>query len=235
MLHIFKETLVEDTLVSRHSVGHVELRGDMVSVGVTSFQPSETGMGPSFYRTLQMPIADFNAAPYPQNVYDWLTLAGNKLAGGTVVAGDEPSLPEKQLALLRQVEILRDEAIHSGMAVGTAIYDTDADSIRNITGKALKATTAIVKAETGWSTPWKLADNTMTTLDADGMIAVGEALDAHITASYARSWELKAEIAAATEETIDTIDVTAGWPVPTPVVPEEPPAEEPAPVEEPAP
>jgi hypothetical protein len=212
-VHIYKQTFFEDNPVSIHRLGRTEIVGDQVIVGLHS-QADETLSSPSFYRGLVMPLSAFTAAPYPQCVTDWLIAPGGKLAGGIVVTGAEAPLQVKQAQLLAKVEEVRDEHIHGGMTVGEDVYDTDAASIRNLTGKAQRANLALTRGDLEWTTPFKLMDNRVVTLTIDGMLDVGEALDNHISGCYGRSWQLKYQIATATAETIGAVEaeLLVGWP-----------------------
>jgi hypothetical protein len=208
-VHIFKETTFEDVPVSTHVVGSVEIRGDYISVGVNSMNDSMA----SFYRIFNMPMDAFNAAPYPQNVYNWLVAPGSKFEGGTIVSGDAPSLAEKQVSLLTKIVVERDKALHGGYpATGLGVFQTDDVSIRNILGTAQMAALSKMSAS-AFSIDWRLADDSMVTLDADGFIAVSAGVMEHVKDCYAHSWTLKAAVEAAEDDaTIDAIDVTAGWP-----------------------
>lgn len=218
-MYIYKETVVEDTPVSRHSVGHVEIRGDYVTLGVHSYEPapaSEAGSptgGASFYRTFAMPMSDFNAGPYPDNCYNWLIAQGSKLQGGSIVPDDAMPLDVQKAQLLAEVRELRDQFVHGGYAAPSiGVFDTDEVSIRNILGTAQMATLSNLQAQP-FSVDWRLQDNSVQTFDANGFINIAAGVMEHIKGCYTNSWDLKAQIEAADETTIGSIDVNTGWPL----------------------
>lgn len=184
-----------------------------VSIQVSSFVDDGT-TSLSWQASIPMPLEDFSASTYPGNVIEFLTAAGGALEGGELVTDADTDLDRAQKTAFVRIAKLREDHIAAGFSVeGVGTFESDALSIRNITGKAQRASVAITRNEEGWATPWKLADNSMAELDASGMIAVGEALDAHITACYARSWVLKAQIGAAEDTAaVEAIVLDTDWP-----------------------
>lgn len=94
-----------------------------------------------------------------------------------------------------------------GVGVDCAQIDRD-----NIPGAALDALIAQQAGEP-WQQTWVLADNTTATLDAAGMIAVGRALKAAISTSWAAGESERTQIyAAQSQQELDTLS----WPSASP-------------------
>ncbi|PPE71483.1 DUF4376 domain-containing protein [Caldimonas thermodepolymerans] len=75
-----------------------------------------------------------------------------------------------------------------------AVYQSD---LPRISGASLGALTALLNGQP-FAVDWTLADNTVKTLDAPGMLRVGFAQFAHINALHQKARQLKAQIDAAT-------------------------------------
>jgi heterodisulfide reductase subunit A-like polyferredoxin len=123
------------------------------------------------------------------------------------------SLAEAQQRRWAEVKVRRDAAIDAGVTVaGIGIFDSDAISRGNINGAVTGALMAQAAAAP-FSVSWKLADNSIVTLDAAQMLLVGAAALAHVAAAHARSQVLGAEILAAqSPQEVDAIDTESGWP-----------------------
>jgi hypothetical protein len=127
----------------------------------------------------------------------------HQVINGEIVARTPP-LVERQAALWELVKSLRDEHIDGGYAG----FDTDLVSRTNLTGAALGAT-----LDPTLTIQWKMADNSVVTLDASQIVAAAKAVLGFVSACHARSQALGEAIMAATDQaTLDAIDVTSGWP-----------------------
>lgn len=159
----------------------------------------------------QMPVEAFNAAPYPQCVFDWLTGNGGFFSGGQVIA-DQPELDKSKITRKVNVERIRNARIAEGCTTPFGIVDTDPESVRNIMA-AYQASTLALMTQSPFSTTWRMQNNTFQTMDATGMVAIGNAVLARVTACYERSWALKALVDDAESiEDIDAIGFETGWP-----------------------
>lgn len=78
-----------------------------------------------------------------------------------------------------------------------------------ISGATVDAMLAKSGNENSWEQPWVLADNSVTTLNANQMISVGRAMKTHISGIWATSQFLRAQIDAAT--TIPAVEAIS-WP-----------------------
>lgn len=117
----------------------------------------------------------------------------------------------KALALAR-IEGRREVAFASGMATPFGRVQTDPLSVRNIQGKSSAAAIALFRGEP-YSAEFRLEDNTQASMTGEQLIGLGELLDAHGSACYQRSWDLKDDVLAAdTVEAVEAIDIDSGWP-----------------------
>lgn len=91
------------------------------------------------------------------------------------------------------------------LVVAGRIYDADAESQRRIAGAVQLA----VIAPAGWEIAWTLTDNSVATLTAAEMIAVGVALGEQVAAAHATGRTLRAQLDAA--ETVSQINAVT-WP-----------------------
>lgn len=97
------------------------------------------------------------------------------------------------------MKVARDAAEVSGVIYDGVEYDTDPMSVQRITGACLQAN---VDPTMTWD--WTAADNSVVTLDAAQMVALGTAVAAHVSACHAHSRTLRDQINAAT--TIAEVD-----------------------------
>lgn len=210
-MYIYLSTTRDNVPVSVHRVTRVEIQSGQVAVLLHSSDPTNEAANGLFH-THSMPIESFSAAPYPQCVNDWLTGAGGPLEGGAVVEGENLNLEGKQAVLTAQAEKQRDLHIHGGIVFQGLGIDTNEVSLRNIMGTAQLASLALMNAQP-FQVAWRCSDNSTANFDATNFIELAQSVMQHVQSCYQRSWELKEEIAAATEETIDGINPSIGWPV----------------------
>lgn len=117
-------------------------------------------------------------------------------SGGVLTWTDERTLTD---AKADQVEVIRAAelaAVLGGFVWSTDTFASDEDSQRRIT---LAMTCAVVaqRDATSMSIDWPLADGSYRTLDETDLVALGQALHAHIAAQMATAQGLYASIAAA--------------------------------------
>lgn len=85
---------------------------------------------------------------------------------------------------------------------------TDEDTQRKITGAYVQAT-----RDSGFVVKWKVAPGVFIDLDAAAIIAIGDAVTAHIQACFANEAALTAAILAAGDvAALSAIDIESGWP-----------------------
>lgn len=127
----------------------------------------------------------FPERPSPAHVFDWVAKQWV----------DPRTLEDLKVQQWLTIKAARDEAEFGGFAWDGSVFDSDPQSQSRIQGGVQLATMA---AEQPFSIDWTLADNTVRTLSAPDMIAVGVALGAHVQGVHATARALRAQIEAAT-------------------------------------
>lgn len=118
---------------------------------------------------------------------------------------DARTLDDAKASAWERVKLARDAAEQADFACDGATYQADRERITGATQLALLAQLA----DAPYSIDWTLSDNSLRTLDAAGMIAVGAALGEHVAGVFAIGRDLREQIAAAT--TIEQLDAIQ-WP-----------------------
>lgn len=118
---------------------------------------------------------------------------GDELLSVATVEPAAPSIESLRSAAWSKIKAARLGAETAPLAVGDRLYDADADSQRRIAGAVQLA----VLAPAGWTIDWTLADNTVATLTAAEVVAVGIALGAQVSAAHAVARLLREQIDAA--------------------------------------
>lgn len=123
-----------------------------------------------------------------------------------------PPVADRKALLWNDAKVRRDAAIDAGVPVaGIGTFDSDPASRANITGAVTMALIA-QSAGSPFSIGWKLADNSVVTLNAAQMIAAGLAVGQRVAACHAHAQSLGIAInAASSHAALDAIDVSAGW------------------------
>lgn len=104
-----------------------------------------------------------------------------------------------------RLKVNREQAEHGGFVWDGSTFDSDPVSQSRIQGASQLATLALINSQP-FSIDWTLADNTVRTLDAQAMIAVGTAMGQHINAQHAKGRMLRAQLdAAQTAEEITAV------------------------------
>lgn len=131
----------------------------------------------------------------------------------TVEPGPVLSVAERKLEMVESIKSIRDARIAGGTTVqGVGVFDSDDAARLNITGAVVMAQVAIA-ANQPFSMSWKLANNTLVTLNAQQMIAVGLAAGTHVAACHARAQALGVAVqGAADHAALDAININIGWP-----------------------
>jgi hypothetical protein len=123
----------------------------------------------------------------------YLVSSEGPLAGGTIIApiSDAEGMKIRQWAA---VKAARDEALHGSFTIdGLGTFDATRDSQLLIIGSVVLAQLAIAGGKP-FHVDWTLADNSVISLDAMQMIAVGVALGAHIEAAFSAARASRAQI-----------------------------------------
>lgn len=111
--------------------------------------------------------------------------------------------------LIARLAARRYAAEEGGTMFGGQPLSTDRTTQTKITAAYVKAS-----ADPGYTiAAWKFAPGVFAPLDAATIIAVANALEAHVQACFANEAAISAQImAAATPEALEAIDIEQGWP-----------------------
>lgn len=135
-------------------------------------------------------------APGREFVWDW----------GTKSWSDPRTLSELKEARWTLIKQARDDAEQAGFLWDGSTFDSDMVSQSRIQGASQLATLALINSQP-FSIGWTLADNSVRTLDAQAMIAVGTAMGQHINDQHAKGRMLRAQLdAAITPEDIEAVE-----------------------------
>lgn len=129
---------------------------------------------------------------------------GGRIAYVNGVFEYRPDAYDKDIKWAR-IKALRDAAEEAGFVWDGSTFDSDKTSQSRIQGAAQLATLAQMTGSP-FSIDWTLADNTVRTLTAADMIAVGTAMGVHISTQHAIGRIKRQQIdAATTPEELDAI------------------------------
>ena len=127
-------------------------------------------------------VVEIPARPSAHHVFDWAAKAWI----------DPRSLQDFKVARWVEVRRERDVAEFGGFSWDGSRFDSDALSQQRIAGAV-----TLAMMNLAFSIDWTLADNTVRTLNAADMIAVGVALGQHVNACHERARVLRGEIESA--------------------------------------
>lgn len=123
-----------------------------------------------------------------------------------VDAGD--LFANRKTAKLASLAAKRWQVETGGIIVAGMPIKTDEDTQRKITGAYVQVT-----RDPSFVVKWKVAPGVFIDLDAATIIAIGDAVTAHIQACFANEAALTAAILAAADiAALDAIDIESGWP-----------------------
>jgi len=132
--------------------------------------------------------------------------------GERAIATAALTVDGNRLAVWADAKAQRDSHIDGGALTPVGMVDSDELARSNISGATIAALIA-KQANAAYSVTWTMLDNSTVVLDADGMIAMGLAVLAHVNACHDRARVLRAEIEAASDMAeLLAIDVLHGWP-----------------------
>lgn len=115
------------------------------------------------------------------------------------------ALDSAKTAKWAEVKQHRDATENGGFVWGGSSFDSTPISQSRIQGAAQLATLAMINNQP-FGIDWTLADNSVRTLNAQEMIAVGMAMGQHINACHTRARQLRSLIEAAqTKEEVEAI------------------------------
>lgn len=126
-----------------------------------------------------------------------------------------PSVASALAARLDELAALRWQKEEAGTTAGGAPIPTD-----RITQAKLTAVYVRASSDPDYEVHWKSGPGEFVTLDATQIIAIGDAVTAHVQACFDREMELSAELVSASNAgnadakraAIAAVDISAGWP-----------------------
>lgn len=121
--------------------------------------------------------------PSPHHIFDY----------ATKLWVDPRTLQDFKSAKWQEIKLARDDAEFGGFDWNGSRFDSDAISQSRIQGAV-----QLAAMSPAFTIEWTLADNSVRTLDAAGMAAVGAALGAHVAAQHTQARGLRVQIDAAT-------------------------------------
>jgi hypothetical protein len=131
--------------------------------------------------------------------------ADSPFLGGQIVTDNSDTIEAARDRAWTRIKLARDVAEVANFAWAGSVFQSDTPRITGATQMALLAQMASEPFEIDWT----LADNTVRTLSAEDMIAVGVALGRHIADVFETGRQLRVQIADAT--TIAELNAI-GWP-----------------------
>jgi hypothetical protein len=211
-----------------HKIGAVTIDGPSITVALetTSAEPQGVpgGLPSTFYggRVYTLPEGAIPAETVSQlAVGQWMVSATGFLPRCELASDADFAHLSRRATFAAKVRNQRDQVRDGGCAVevqGESYrVETDATSRVNISGSVVMAMLAMQAGET-FSTDWRMADNSIVSLDAAEMIQLGKTVANFVEAGQRRKNELDALIATISEVTTDDelADIEAqlltGWP-----------------------
>lgn len=125
--------------------------------------------------------------PSPHHTWDWVTKEW----------ADQRSLEEVKTAKWEEIKLARNAQEFDKFTWDGSDFDSDLTSQSRIQGGSQLATLAILNSQP-FSIDWTLYDNTVRTLSAEDMIAVGQAMGLHINATHSHGRAKREALDAAT-------------------------------------
>jgi len=89
---------------------------------------------------------------------------------------------------------------------------TQYPDILNITGETIAASILVGQGETNYLIYFRDQENVTHPMTPPQVLAMGMAVSSFISTTYAAKWIIQAQINALTPQTIDSFDITQGWP-----------------------
>lgn len=118
-------------------------------------------------------------------------------------------LPDRKAAMLDELADIRWRHETGGIVVGGSPIKTDGESQRKLTSAYVQA-----EKDSGFVIDnWKIAPGVFVPLNAATIIAIGDAVTAHVQACFDHEGAVTTAILAAEDhDALDMIDMGAGWP-----------------------
>lgn len=157
--------------------------------------PVATPGSPYAFGPMATPVARFPAAPYSGAVLRYVP------ASQSVAWEDTRSLTEARSQRVSTLKAAREAAATATFTWDGSVFDSDDAS------QARLAVHGIAAMQAGYQpTPWRLADNTWRTLSGADVLAVCQALAAHLRAQYDLFQQRESQVmAAASKASVDAV------------------------------
>lgn len=214
---IIKALATGNGLANAHRVFKAELLGEVLQLQVNmypSLEDAEHDRNLLWQEYPSLPLTVFETSdPWGSIERGLVDQVQGLFSRGTIVAAATiDDLENARLRKWSELKLERDALESGGFDLANVgRFDSDTESRARIVGATMAAKIAR-DAGQGYAIRWTLADNTSVELDADGVIAAGFALLAHIDGIHQRSRALYAELnAAETTEAVAAVRWNVGW------------------------
>lgn len=152
--------------------------------------------------------SEIDLVSFPATWWDQATPQQISAIGFVEYTPPAPSIEDLRTAKLAALAERRWQAETGGTTVAGTPIKTDAQSTGKITAAYVQAT-----ANPSFTARWKVDTGIFVTLDAATIMAIGDAVTAHVQACFDREDTLTTAILAAEDiSALAAIDIGAGWP-----------------------
>lgn len=207
MIIILEQTLPNLAVARYHRLHAIEIDSNRVVARVNSYA-TEAQANLLWQDQYEVSSSALSANPM-LSVAESLVAVGGPFEGGALISPTMGDFAIARARLKQAIKELRNQADWGGCDTPSGRIDSDAASQLKINGAV---SLALVLGES-FTVNWRMSDNSIVTLDAPAMIAIGIAVATKVAACQLRKNALDAEVAAAeTLEDLAAIDIYSGWP-----------------------
>lgn len=190
---------------SIHRLTQIIVTADQIEATVNSHASTESQMIVWQDRHIVPPGA--MTADVWQAVHDWLISPVGPFAGGEIMVDPTPFEAARAEAWAR-IKFQRAAVEAGGADTPFGRVDTDMESLLRITGAVQAASIARRNGDT-LTLDWTMEDNSIVTLDAPSLVAMGRAVALHVDAVHQHGRMLRDLIEAVDPEAPDAIEQLA--------------------------
>lgn len=205
----YDKKMPNDVICTVHRIRTLEIDDFGIKAVINSYTDTDSSAPIRWQDTYTLP-------PGTNTVSDalaWLITPVGDFAHGTI--GEDPNAFETARdAMWQRIKYVRDASEGNGSVTPFGRVDTDPESLLRITG-AVQAATIAITAGDALALDWTMADNSVVTMDAEMLVAMGRAVALHVDACHQRGRELRQLVEAAeTEGDLTAIEseIIVGWP-----------------------
>ena len=200
-MSIEKQIVTANGVASFHRVMSLNVTAHAIQVVIHNYNNREGAQDESgllwqdYVELATLPTGDFalTADNVVASVEKYLaTESVTQYLGGTFLReGAEPDLETLKVMKWSEIKLAREQAESAGYIVeGFGTFDSDPEARANITGSVTAALIAKLN-NAPFQVNWTLADNSVVTLDADGMVLAGLEGLQHINKCHEQSRKLR--------------------------------------------